>query len=323
MKSLLIAAGVLLAIAIIAVLAMRMPGRSFKGVPPPADPVLRDALRRDVTHLARTIGERNVILAKEYAQAADFVEQSLRAAGYSLTRQEYTVEGVVCANIEAELKGTSREVVVIGAHYDSVDGSPGADDNASGVAAMLALARTFAHDSVRPRRTIRFVAFANEEPPNFMTVHMGSYVYAKRCHDRGETIAAMLSLESLGYYTDVPHSQQYPAFLDRVFPDAGNFVTFAGNVRSSGLVRRCIRTFRKHASIPSEGAALPERVTGIAWSDQWSFWRFGYPAVMVTDTAPFRNPNYHRASDLPETLDYERFARVVEGLGAVVRDVAR
>jgi Zn-dependent M28 family amino/carboxypeptidase len=322
-KSKLIAAGVVIAIAIVLVLVMRMPGRSFRGVPPPANAALREALRRDVTQLAGTLGERNVTLAKEYAQAAEYVEQSLRAAGYAPTRQEYTVEGVVCANIEAELKGTSPEIVVIGAHYDSVDGSPGADDNASGVAAMLALARAFAHDGARPRPTIRFVAFANEEPPTFMTEQMGSYVYAKRCHDRGERIAAMLSLESLGYYSDAPHSQQYPAMLDRVFPNAGNFVAFAGNLRSSSLVRRCIRTFRKQATVPSEGAALPETITGIAWSDQWAFWRFGYTAVMVTDTAPFRNPHYHRATDLPETLDYERFARVVEGLEAVVKELAR
>jgi hypothetical protein len=320
MKKMWIVVTILVVLAIVFFLAMKMPGRSFSGDPRPAGPALRDALRRDVTQLAGTIGERNITLAREYGLAADFIEQSLHEAGYTPARQTYTVEGVVCANIEAELPGASKEIIIIGAHYDAVDGSPGADDNASGVAAMLALARTFAHST--PRRTLRFVAFANEEPPYFMTANMGSYVYAKRCRDRGERVAAMLSLESLAYFSDVPHSQQYPAMLDRVFPDKGNFIAFAGNLGSRGLVRRCIGTFRKHATVPSEGAALPEMVTGIAWSDQWSFWRFGYPAVMVTDTAPFRNPNYHRSSDLPDTLDYERFARVVEGLFPVVRELS-
>ena len=323
MKTLLIVLGLIVVVAAILALAMKMPGRSFRGSAPPLDAgqrALRDALQRDVVHMAGTIGERNVIVAKGYAEAAAFLEQSLRAAGYTTTRQTFMVEGMACANIEAELRGTGEGIVIIGAHDDTVDGSPGADDNGSGVAALLALARAFAHE--KPRRTIRFVAFANEEPPYFMSDQMGSYVYARRCHDRGEKVVAMLSLESLGFYRDESGSQQYPAMLEHVYPSTANFIAFASNLGSRSLLRDCIRVFRKHATIPSEGGALPESVPGIAWSDQWSFWRFGYRAAMVTDTAPYRNPHYHTEHDLPDTLDYERLARVVDGLRHVVAALA-
>ncbi len=308
---------VLALVAILAILWMvaRMPGCSFRGTAPLPDAalqLLREALHRDVVQLAGAIGERNVIVDTNYAKAAGYIEQSLREAGYATERQTFVAEDYTCANVIAELRGTSDEIVILGAHYDTVDESPGADDNASGVAALLALARTFAHTT--PRRTIRFVAFANEEPPYFMTEWMGSYQYAQRCHQRGEKVVAMLSLESLGYFRDEAGSQQYPAGLEHVYPTTANFIAFASNLGSRGLLRDCIDVFRVHATIPSEGGALPEAVPGVAWSDQWSFWRFGYPAIMVTDTAPYRNPNYHTVRDKPETLDYDRLARVVEGL---------
>lgn len=323
MKTFLVVLALIIVIAAILVLLLKMPGRSFRGTAPPLDArqqALRDALRRDIVHLAGSIGERNVIMAKGYAEAAAFIEQSLREAGYATSRQTFVVEGVACANIEAERRGTGDGIIVIGAHYDSVDGSPGADDNGSGVAALLTLARAFANE--HPRQTIRFVAFANEEPPYFTSEQMGSYLYAKRCHDRGEKVTAMFSLESLGFYRDAPGSQQYPAMLEYVYPSTANFVAFAGNLGSGVLVRKCIGVFRAHATIPSEGASLPEVVPGIGWSDQWAFWRFGYRAVMVSDTAPYRSPHYHTEHDLPETLDYDRLARVVDGLRHVVAAVA-
>lgn len=323
MKTLIIVLALIVVILAILALLLRMPGRSFRGSAPPLDAaqqLLQDALRRDVTHLAGGIGERNVIMTSGYAQAAGFIEDSLRDAGYTPSRQTFTVEGVACANIEAERRGTGDGIVIIGAHYDTVDGSPGADDNGSGVAALLALARAFANE--HPRRTIRFVAFANEEPPYFTSEQMGSYVYAKRCHERGEKVIAMLSLESLGFYRDAPGSQQYPALLEHVFPSTATFIAFVGNLGSRGLVHTCIGVFRAHATIPSEGASLPQAVPGIGWSDQWAFWLLGYRAVMVTDTAPYRNPHYHTAHDLPDTLDYDRLARVVDGLRHVVESVA-
>jgi len=268
-------------------------------------------MRAIVETLARDIGERNVTKPRAYAAAADFIEQSLKNS----RRQKFET-GV---NIEAEVTGND-EIIVVGAHYDSVIGSPGADDNASGVAAVIELARHFASRSLK--RTIRFVAFANEEPPHFATPEMGSFRYAQRCKTGGEKVVAMLSLESIGYFTDTPRSQEYPAMLNLLYPSVGNFIAFVSNLRSRRLLVRCVRQFRKHSKLPVESGALPEMISGVAWSDQWAFWQFGFPAIMVTDTAFFRNERYHTAADTPETLDYERMSEVVTGLSGAILELA-
>lgn len=289
---------------------------------PPANPALAQELRRDVEALC-AIGQRTTFVPGSLAAAASLIEREFRAGGYAPERQEYFVaaDGVTVANVIAEVRGRDhRNVVVIGAHYDAVEGTVGADDNASGVAVLLALARRFA--GTKPDRTLRFVAFANEEPPHFQTPDMGSLHYARRCNERGETVVGMLSLEMLGYYSDAPRSQQYPALLAAFYPDRGNFIGFAGNRKSWRLVRRSARAFRRGTSFPAEAAVLPEIIPQIGWSDQWSFWQFGWPALMVTDTALFRNPWYHTARDTPETLDYERMAHVTTGLRAVVAELA-
>ncbi|MCI0362486.1 MAG: M28 family peptidase, partial [Phycisphaerales bacterium] len=196
-----------------------------------------------------------------------------------------------------------------------------ANDNGSGVAATLALARAFAES--KPDRTLRFVLFANEEPPYFQTENMGSLVYAKRCRERGENTVAMLSLETIGYYSDAPGSQTYPIKpIGWVYPTTGNFIGFVGNYNSRKLVRQAIKSFRAHAQFPSEGGALPGWIPGVGWSDHWAFWQAGYPAIMLTDTAPFRYPHYHSIHDTPDKLDYDRMARVVDGLRPVVADLA-
>lgn len=209
------------------------------------------------------------------------------------------MQGKACWNIETELPGASPEIVLIGAHYDSVFGAPGANDNGSGVAALLALARRLAG---KPNeQTLRLVAFVNEEPGYFQTGKMGSFVYPGRCRQRGDRISAMISLETIGYFSNEPGSQRYPALgLGLIYPRAGNFIGFVSNVGSRSLLRDALGEFRRQAQIPSEGAALPAMVPGVGWSDQWSFWRHGYPGIMVTDTAPFRYPHYHKASDTPK-----------------------
>jgi Zn-dependent M28 family amino/carboxypeptidase len=293
-----------------------MPGASHRGPLPaltPAQVELRDRLRADVLALG---GERNTAKPGTLEKSAAFVESAFRDAGYEPRRLPYDDEGVKVDNLEAQIAG-SDEVVVVGAHYDSAPGATGADDNGSGVAAMLALARTFA--ATHPKRTLRFVAFVNEEPPYFWTPKMGSVVYAKACKDRGDRIVAMLSLETLGYFRDEPRTQKYPPIVSWLYPDRGDFIGFVGNAGSRSLVRSAIGTFRANAAFPSEGAALPSFVMGVGWSDHWSFYERGWQAIMVTDTAPFRNPHYHLASDKPETLDYDRLARVTSGLEAVVR----
>jgi Zn-dependent M28 family amino/carboxypeptidase len=164
----------------------------------------------------------------------------------------------------------------------------------------------------------------NEEPPYFQTPEMGSFVYASRCKANGDRIKAMISLETIGYFSDAPNSQSYPSPLfNAIYPTIGNFISFVSNVPSRDLLRRTMSTFRDQKKIPSRSAALPGFVPGASWSDQWSFWKQGYPAIMVTDTAPFRYPHYHRSTDTPDKLDYDRFALVVSGMEKVIVDLAR
>jgi Zn-dependent M28 family amino/carboxypeptidase len=298
-----------------------MPGENFQGeLPPAAESQLTRAqqLRRDVEHLAVTIGERHLGRYGELTQAARFVEREFRKAGYEVTFQQYEVFDVKCRNIEVEIAGTDRrdEIVIVGGHYDTVFGTPGANDNASGTAATLALARVFAGS--RPARTLRFVAFVNEEPPHFQSDDMGSLVYARRCRERRENVVAMLALETIGYYSDEPGSQQYPSLVGALYPSEGNFIGVVGNIGSRSLVQKVVEVFRANADFPCEGAALPGMMTGVGWSDHWSFWQEGFQAVMITDTAPFRYPYYHHPQDTPDKIDFERMARVVDGLQKVI-----
>jgi hypothetical protein len=312
-------------IAVAAVLAllwwfgMRMPGKNVSKAAPlsPDEVTLREELRADVQKLAGEIGERNIWHYAELNAAADFIENSLSLAGLHPRRDSYEVRGQACHNIETEIRGSRPEIILIGAHYDSVLGSPGANDNGSGVAATLALARRFV--GRKTEHTLRFVAFVNEEPPYFLSGEMGSLVYAGRCKAHGDKISAMISLETIGYFSDALDSQNYPSrALGAFYPKVGNFIGFVSNVHSRALLRRAIALFRKHAKIPSEGAALPWFIPGVSWSDQWSFWKHGYPALMITDTAPFRYPYYHSATDTPDKLDYDRFALVVSGMEKVI-----
>jgi hypothetical protein len=304
---------------------IRMPGQSHAGALPAltaAETALAGALKADVEALAVEIGRRNVWDPSGYAAAAAHIESALRGAGHAVSRLPFEAAGHRCENVEAVLAGVGApdEVVVVGAHYDSVRDTVGANDNASGVAALLALARGFAG---RPSpRTLRFVAFANEEPPWFQTANMGSLVYAHTCKARGDRITSMISLETIGFYCDDAGSQDYPVPFGLCYPSTGNFVTFVGNLGSRSLVREAIAIFRETTAFPSQGGALPGWIPGIGWSDHWSFWKAGYPALMITDTAPFRYPHYHRTSDTAEKLDYERMARVVIGVERVVRRLA-
>jgi Zn-dependent M28 family amino/carboxypeptidase len=281
---------------------------------------LADELRRDVTVLAGEIGERNTRRPRQLAAAADFMAVSL--APHAVSHQDYSADGVACRNIVAELAGTSRpdEIVVVGGHYDSVTGCPGANDNGSGAAAVLALARAFAAKPAA--RTIRFVGFVNEEPPFFMTDLMGSLVYARRCAERKEKIVAMFSLETMGCFSDVKGSQKYPFPLGLLYPSTGDFIAFVSNRKSKPLLKRTKAAYSRSAKVRCITGALPESLTGVAWSDQWSFWQCGYPGVMVTDTAPFRYPHYHEPTDTPEKIDYARFTDVVEALEPVIREIA-
>lgn len=299
-----------------------MPGKNIsKPAPLSSDELmLREELRADVQKLAGEIGERNMWHYPQLNAAVDFIEDSFSRAGLRPRRDTYEVRGQACHNIETEIRGAHPEIILIGAHYDSVFGSPGANDNGSGVAALLALARHFAGKTTQ--HTLRFVAFVNEEPPYFLSGEMGSDIYAGGCKTRRDKISAMISLETIGYFSDAPGSQNYPSpGLGLFYPKVGNFIGFVSNVHSRALLRRVVALFRKHAKIPSEGAALPAFIPGVSWSDQRSFWRHGYPGIMVTDTAPFRYPYYHSAEDTPDKLDYDRFTLVVSGMEKVIEDL--
>ncbi len=305
---------------------IRMPGKSFRGPLPPLtaeQTALRDELRQHVEKLAGEIGERNAgYRPKSLVAAADYVEGVFTNAGFKVERQAFEAEREQCHNLIVEIPGGTKreEIVVVGAHYDSVIGAPGADDNASGAAALLALAKRFALQ--KPARTLRFVAFVNEEPPFFTTELMGSLVYARRCRERNENIVTAFVIESVGYYSTAERSQKYPFPMGLFYPSRGDFIAFVSRTKDSPLVRRCIESFRRHAQFPSEGGALPGTLPGVGWSDHWAFWQADYPALMVTDTAIFRSPDYHQETDTPDKLDYDRFARVVEGVAKVIEDLA-
>jgi hypothetical protein len=305
-----------------------MPGASFRGPLPPLTPAQRALaarLREHVTVLAGTIGERTVERPSQLRAARDYLVDQFGSFARDKTAlvklEPLGARGGNADNVIYELAGTEASVVIVGAHYDSAEGSPAANDNGSGVAALLELARHFS--SAPTKRTLRFVAFANEEPPRFKNDGMGSLMHARNAQHRGDRVSAMLSLETLGIYSDAPGSQKYPWPVGLLYPDRGNFVAFVGNLASRSLVRSSIAAFREHTAFPSEGAALLASFPGIDWSDHWSFWQAGYPALMVTDTAVYRDATYHTRSDTPEHLNYEALARVVSGLEGVVRELAQ
>ena len=320
------AIGIVLFLGVLAILYMtRMPDQSYSGSFDPLSQkelVIRDQLNVHVSVLAGRIGQRNLQHYQGLQAAAEYIKESFEQMGYPVREQAFEAGGKTVKNLEVELPGKSspEEIVLFGAHYDSVLGSPGANDNASGVGALLALARLIRQEQFV--RTVRFVAFVNEEPPHYRTGDMGSRVYARESARKGERIIAMLSLETIGYYSDAVESQAYPFPFGFFYPNTADFVTFVGNLTSRDLVRGSVAAFRKNTRFPCEGVAAPALVPGVGWSDHWSFWKEGYSAMMVTDTAFYRYEQYHTGRDTPEIIDYDRLARVVTGLAHVLRHLA-
>jgi hypothetical protein len=304
-----------------------VPGAPYRGAPPPLtaeEAALAVALGRHIGTIAAR--EHNVVHYDELEKAARYIEATLASAGYAVGRQEFVADGKTVRNIDATIEpadASDPEVIVVGAHYDSVRGSPGANDNGSGTAAVLELARLLRDLGGTSNKRIRFVLFVNEEPPYFRTEAMGSLNYARALAKRRERVVAMYSLETIGFYSSEPGSQAYPAPFGLIFPDRGDFVAFVGLLGSRALVHETIRSFRSHTSFPSIGGVAPGFVPGIAWSDHWAFAEQGFQAVMITDTAPFRYPHYHRPSDTPDKVDTDSLARLVKGIERVIRDLAR
>jgi Peptidase family M28 len=303
-----------------------MPGRSYDGRLPQTtqeEDDLAARLKRHVVEVATA--PHNTRHYDNLEKAARYIEDVLASEDYRVVPQPYDVTEWAVRNLEVAIEPRENapptKTIVIGAHYDSYLDAPGANDNGSGVAALLELARLL--KDLRPRRTRLLLAFfVNEEPPYFQTDDMGSLRYAQMLAERKEPVSAMISLETIGYFSDAPGSQQYPRPFGAVFSDRGNFVAFVGMPGSRSLVAEVIKSFRAHTDFPSIGGVAPDFIPGVSWSDHGSFAEYGFQAMMITDTAVFRYPHYHSPTDTPDRLDYERLARVTKGVERVVREMA-
>jgi Zn-dependent M28 family amino/carboxypeptidase len=273
------------------------------------------ALEEHVRLLATEIGERNLrnrATFQALCSARDLIRTAFRSLGLEVREQEYQVDGRRLANIEVEFTGTAADgtAVVFGAHYDSAQGSPGADDNATGIAILLRLARVFATGE-QPRKNLRLVAFTAEEPPFTRSKHMGSLVYAKRAEARGDAIEAMISLECLGSFYEGHRGRNAPFPLRHASPWRGDFLAVVSDFRS----RNIARAVHQAASSAAVGRVRIRRILAPRWlpgvgsSDHWSFWKAGYPAAMLTDTGPLRSRHYHQSTDRPEYVDFVRLER--------------
>jgi peptidase M28-like protein len=272
-------------------------------------------LKNTVETLSEKIGERNLANYGKLEQTRSYITRRLERAGYQVELDEFKVEDKSVYNLVASKAGDA-EILVVGAHYDTAFLTPGANDNGSGVAVLLELAERL--KDVPLERTVRFVFFVNEEPPYFFTDSMGSEVYASRCAEAKDQIIGMLSLETMGYYSEEPGSQNFPPGIEG-YPDTGNFLAFVSEPNSRKFLKQCLASFQ---GLPVESLVAPATTEGVSWSDHASFWKHGYAGVMVTDTAPFRYPHYHRKSDTADKLDYQSLGRAVDGLEMVIRAVA-
>jgi Zn-dependent M28 family amino/carboxypeptidase len=290
----------------------RGPGPHIKN--PERINTIESHLKRHVAVLADEIGPRNVYLPENLKAAANYIRTFWEELGYVVTSQVFSVDATPCENLSVEIVGNAEpeDIVVVGAHYDTVSHSPGANDNGSAVAALMELSRLAKVQSFA--RTIRFVAFTNEEPPFFKTSYMGSLMYARQCKKRQENIVAMISLETIGYYRSEPKTQKYPFPLRFFYSNTGNFLAVVGNLKCKALVQSFASAFMTASDFPIECAAPFGFLTGIDWSDHWAFWQCGYPAIMLTDTALFRYPFYHSAQDTADKLNYPQLAEVTYGI---------
>jgi len=278
-------------------------------------------LRAHVDALSARFVPRDFDHPANLDRAADYVAAELRSAGAAVVDQPYTVESRTYRNVLARLGPETEERIVVGAHYDAAGDQPGADDNASGVAGLLELARLLS-SSVPPLR-IELAAYTLEEPPNFAEETMGSAIHAALLAQQKVPVRLMISLEMIGAFSDAEGSQSYPLFLGLFYPSTANFVAVVGRWGQGPTIDEVARGLRAASDLPVETLSAPEFVAGVDFSDHRSFWAHSYPAVMVTDTAFLRNPRYHTPEDRPETLDYARMAEVVKGVHCAVQSVAR
>jgi len=280
---------------------------------------VEEKLKKTVIILSQDIAERNFIKYEQLNKTADFIHQTFKDYNYQIENQVYKIAQKNFRNIIATKQGQTapNKIIIIGAHYDSVIGSPGADDNASGIAGLLILAELLSKEKLPI--TLKFIAFVNEEPPFFQSDLMGSAIYAKRAKEEKEDIQIMICLESIGYYSDKQNSQSYPPFLNFFYPSQANFIALVGNAQSAKYVKAIKKIFTNYSNVPMEtliGFSL--LAPAIRFSDHDSFWKSGYKAVMLTDSAFYRTPYYHTSEDTYEKLDYNKMAQVIMGLYQVL-----
>ncbi len=274
--------------------------------------LVSENLYSHVEYLSVKIGDRYLWKGNSLDRTAEYIESAFACYGYAVERQSYSSYGKSVSNLITEKRGASEGVVVVGAHYDSVPGTPGADDNASAVAGLLELARLCKESP--SRKTLVFAAFVNEEPPSFGSKNMGSMVYAKHLKDKEIPVDVMVSLEMIGFFSEEV-VQGYPLpGMDLFYPKKGNFIGVVGNFSSSRYVSLFKKGIRKHSNMMAKSLVAPEFFGGINLSDHYAFWQHGYRAVMITDTSFYRNRNYHQETDTIETLNFERMAELVKGL---------
>jgi Zn-dependent M28 family amino/carboxypeptidase len=283
----------------------------------------RTRLERRVRHLVEGFHPRDGGHPENMRRAAAWIADELRATGAAVSEQEFPADGARYLNVIAAFGPATADVVAVGAHYDVAGEMPGADDNASGVSSLLELADLLPGANLS--RRVELVAFANEEAPYFATPGMGSEVYARSLVENARRVRAMICLEMLGCFSDEPGSQQLPLgpLLKLLYPTRGNFIAVVGSAGGADIVRRVKRSMREASDLPVSSINAPAFVHGVDLSDHSSFWRRGLPAVMITDTAFYRNPRYHTEHDTPDTLDYSRMAGVVAGVRAAVLALAR
>jgi hypothetical protein len=270
-------------------------------------------LRNHVAWLTSTSSPRLFSNIPVLDSVAQRIYDHFRVYTDSVLMQEFKVNGKTYRNVIASFGTQFSERVVVGAHYDVCGSQPGADDNASGVSGLLELSRMLAESPLKYR--IDLVAFSLEEPPYFRSPAMGSYIHAKSLADSKAVVRGMISLEMIGFFSEKKQSQDYPVGILKLFYGGrGNYITVVRKFGSGKFSRMMMRSFRREASIPVKSFKGPRFLPGIDFSDHLNYWKYGYSAMMITDTSFYRNKNYHTIYDTIDTLDFQKMAKVIDGL---------
>ena len=272
-------------------------------------------LESHVKALTKTTNYRNYSNITSLNEAAHYVKTQFELLNLPVQEQSYKVGNETYKNIISYYGPKDGKRIIIGAHYDVCGDQDGADDNASGIAGLIEIAKQFQKYKPTTKYRFEFVAYTLEEPPFFRTEHMGSHVHAKSLHDNNVAVSAMISLEMIGYFSEAPKSQEYPiGILKWFYPTKANYIAVVGKFGSGKLTRKFKKGIKKGSTIPVRSINAPSSITGIDFSDHLNYWKFNYDAIMITDTSFFRNKNYHQTSDTIETLDFDKMSQVVKGV---------